>query len=1175
MATESPQETGCELPSAPGEKPPPRDLPGDSPPCSLSYAELHCISNYTFLRGASFPEELVETAHALGYRALAITDECSLSGIVRAHVAAKDTGLKLIVGSEFTVSGGAVPAAVHDFKLVLLATSRIGYGQLSHLVSCARRETRKGEYRLDRNMLESNLPVECLALWVPNLQQAAETIASQLVWLNRLLPDRLWIAVELLMRGNDRRQLHYLQQLGRQFGVPLCAAGGVYMHNKRRRILQDTVTAIRLGRRIGELGLDGEPNGERHLRKLEQLVKLYPRQLLEETIRIADSCHFSLDELRYEYPRELVPEGYTPHGWLRELTEQGIRRRWPDGATAKVRNIIEHELILVRELHYEHYFLTVHDLVDYARSQGILCQGRGSAANSAVCYCLGITEVDPARVEVLFERFISRERDEPPDIDVDFENARREEVIQYIYNKYGRGRAALAATVITYRSRSAIRDVGKILGLDNEVLDHIAKSIYWWGSNLEEQLSDSGIDYSDPRIRQLVYLAGSLIGFPRHLSQHVGGFVISQGLLSHLVPIENAAMADRTVIQWEKDDLEALGLLKIDVLALGMLTAVQKCLRLVSEYSPEKLTLQKIPAEDPKVYDMMGEADTVGVFQIESRAQMSMLPRLKPRSYYDLVIQIAIVRPGPIQGDMVHPYLARRSGKEEVTYPSDEVKNVLERTLGVPIFQEQVMQLAMVAAGFSGGEADQLRRAMAAWKRKGGLEKYREKLISGMLAKGYQQNFAEQLFRQIQGFGDYGFPESHSASFALIAYVSSWLKRYHPAAFCCALLNSQPMGFYAPAQLLQDARRHGVEVLPVDVNNSFYDCTLEHPPQNRQWATGEKRFHGIVAQKKLMNEAENPQSNTDFTRNPAPSLRIGFNRVKGLSEAGARAITEARGQKSAIEGERKGDREQRAENSRFANRDQVVGDSGLFTTVQDLVFRSGINKKDLEALAAADALSGLSGDRHRAFWYAAGAEAGQKWFVSQGIVQGTVQDIIESTDHGNVLDGIEAAAAKVTGSFFADPAFDSEAKVDVLLPVASESQNIMADYGATGFTLRRHPLALLRNHLESYQVTCADILGEVPDQDAAKAVGIVTCRQRPMTASGVTFITMEDETGYINVVVWPALGERQRPVLRQAQLLGVAGHVQHSDGVTHLIARELVDLTHWLGAMQLSSRDFS
>ncbi len=1156
MATESPQETGCEYLSAPGEKSQPSDLPACSVANYPGYAELHCISNYTFLRGASFPEELVETASNFGYRALAITDECSLSGVVRAHVAARDRGLKLIVGSEFIVSSGAAPAACHDFELVLLATSRIGYGQLSHLISCARRETRKGDYRLDREMLESNLPIECLALWVPDIKQAAETTVSQLVWLNRLLPGRLWIAVELLLRGDDRKRLRYLQQLGRQFAVPLCAAGGVYMHSQQRRILQDTVTAIRLGRRIDELGFDGEPNGERHLRKLEQLVKLYPHQLLEETVRIADRCRFSLDELRYEYPRELVPDGYAAHAWLRELTEQGIRRRWPGGATAEVRNIIEHELALIRELRYEHYFLTVHDLVDYARSKGILCQGRGSAANSAVCYCLGITEVDPARVAVLFERFISRERDEPPDIDVDFENARREEVIQYIYRKYGRGRAALAATVITYRSRSAIRDVGKALGIENELLDHVSRSIYWWGSSLEEQLSDSGIDYSDPRIRQLVYLTGNLIGFPRHLSQHVGGFVISQGLLSHLVPIENAAMTDRTVIQWEKDDLEALGLLKIDVLALGMLTAVQKCLKLVSEYSTEELTMQKVPAEDPLVYEMMGEADTVGVFQIESRAQMSMLPRLKPRNYYDLVIQIAIVRPGPIQGDMVHPYLARRAGKEEVSYPGDEVKKVLERTLGVPIFQEQVMQLAMVAAGFSGGEADQLRRAMAAWKRKGGLEPYRDRLIEGMLERGYERGFAEQLFRQIQGFGDYGFPESHSASFALIAYVSSWMKCYHPAAFCCALLNSQPMGFYAPAQLIQDARRHGVEVLPVDVNRSFYECTLEY--------TGGL---GAVSAVPVPSRTECVDKGCDFTRNPSPSLRIGFNQVKGLSEAGAWAIVDAREKATSKERQEANTNiktKTKTKTKGHICRQQIAATGEQFGTVRDLVFRSGINKKDLEALAAADALRGVSGDRHRAFWYAAGVESEKSWCP-----------VVESVLRCAADNEIKTAGRVMSGSFYADPKFDSEPEVDVLLPVASEGQNIMADYGATGFTLRRHPLALLRDHLQDYQVTCASMLDEAANESVVKTVGVVTCRQRPMTASGVTFITMEDETGCVNVVIWPALGERQRPVVRQARLLGVSGHVQHSDGVTHLIARELVDLTHWLGAMQLSSRDFT
>lgn len=1058
-----------------------------SGPASLpAYAELHCLSNFTFLRGASFPEELVEQASELGYQALAITDECSLSGVVRAHTAAKSRGIQLIIGSEFRLEGGC--------HLVVLASNRRGYGHLSHLISCARRETKKGTYQIDRNMVEANQPHDCLLLWLPDKNHSPEQQACQAVWLQRLFSGRLWIAAELLLRGDDRERLQQLYQLGRQYGIPLCAAGGVYMHEPQRRVLQDTVTAIRLGRTIEAVGLDGEANGQRHLRSREQLAKLYPKPLLQETLRIASRCAFSLDELRYEYPRELVPEEYTPHGWLRELTERGIRERWPGGATPKVRNIIEHELMLIKELQYEHYFLTVHDIVAFARSQGILCQGRGSAANSAVCYCLGITEVDPARIEVLFERFISKERNEPPDIDVDFENGRREEVIQYIYNKYGRDRAALAATVITYRSRSAIRDVGKVLGLDSELLDHLSKSIYWWGATLEEQLSDSNVDYTDPKIQQLVTLAKALIGFPRHLSQHVGGFIISQGLLSHLVPIENATMVDRTVIQWEKDDLESLGLLKIDVLALGMLTAVQKCLELVSSYSREPLTLQKIPAEDPKVYDMMCEADTIGVFQIESRAQMSMLPRLKPRCYYDLVIQIAIVRPGPIQGDMVHPYLNRRNGKEPVSYPSEAVKDALDRTLGVPIFQEQVMQLAMVAAGFSGGEADQLRRAMAAWKRKGGLEPYRDKLVRGMLERGYEQDFAEQLFRQIKGFGDYGFPESHSASFALIAYVSSWFKRYHPAAFCCALLNSQPMGFYAPAQLIKDARHHGVTILPVDVNVSCYDSTLEFAD-------------------------DHVKADTACHEQTAARLRIGLRMVKGLSETGAESIVMARQQ-------------------------------GTFNSVQDLVFRSGINRGDLEALAAADALRGLSGDRHRAFWQASGIEtAGQQKQLAVG---------------GNP-----------SLSFFSDPDFDNDFGTDVLLPVASEGQNIVGDYTATGFTLRRHPLAFFRPHLDNYEVLKAIELNEVDNEMNAKITGIVTCRQRPMTAAGVTFLTLEDETGFVNVVVWPSLGEKRRPVVRQAMLMGVTGHVQKSDGVIHLIARELVDLSHWLGTMEISSRDFT
>ena len=1071
-----------------------------SPAEVQAYAELHCISNFTFLRGASFPEELVERAAALGYSAIAITDECSLSGVVRAHMAAKERRIKLIIGSEFVLWDEETEALQDEqtirkdldeppaknlnalnngMRIVLLALNRKGYGELSHLISCARLRANKGEYRIDSELLQEKFPTDCALLWIPDLKQSDACIESQAGYLQVLATGNLWIAAELLLNGYDRLKLKRLRKLGKNFDIPVCAAGGVYMHEAGRRIVQDTLTAIRLSKPLTEIGFAAEPNSQRHLRSIEKLKKLYPVQLLEETLNIANRCDFSLDELRYEYPSELVPKEHTAHSWLWQLTREGIKKRWPHGISEKNQKIIEHEMRLIKQLSYEHFFLTVHEIICFAVDQNIYCQGRGSAANSTVCYCLGITQVSPDHAELLFERFLSPERSEPPDIDVDFENSRREEVIQHIYQKYGRHRTAIAATVITYRSRSAVRDVGKALGLDDELINRLAKSIFWWGSDLEEQLSDSGIDYTEPKIKTLITLAQSLMGFPRHLSQHVGGFVISQGNLTHLVPIENAAMADRTIIQWDKDDLESLGLLKVDVLALGMLSAIHKAIDLVNSYATEEVGMDSISVkEDSKVYDMICEADTVGVFQIESRAQMSMLPRLKPRSYYDLVIQIAIVRPGPIQGDMVHPYLERRKNPSKIKYESEAVRQTLERTLGVPIFQEQIMKLAMVAAGFSAGEADQLRRAMAAWKKKGGLESFRDRLVSGMAARGYSEEFALRIYSQIRGFGDYGFPESHSASFALLAYVSSWLKCYHPAAFCCALLNSQPMGFYLPAQLIQDASRHGVVVLTVDVNESCYDSILE--------------FGENLPDK--------------------PALRLGFSLVKGLSVLGAESICLARS-------------------------------SGRFTSVQDLLTRAALNKKDSESLAAADALKTLSGDRHRVFWTVAGADKPLPFFESQSDRQALT---IEQSDFG----------------------------VDVLLPVPSEANNIMADYASTGFTLRRHPVALLRPHLDLYKVTSASSLVSIQNESFIKAVGIVTSRQRPQTAAGVTFLTLEDESGFVNVVVWPSLGEKQRPIVRRAVLIGVIGHVQKSDGVIHLIARELVDLSHWLGAMNLSSRDF-
>ena len=798
-----------------------------------AYAELHCLSNFTFLRGASHPEELVTRARELGYAALAITDECSLAGIVRAHVAAKACGLKLIVGSEIRFAAGP--------GIVLLATDRNGYGKLSELITKGRRSDIKGRYSLALGDIQNGLP-GCLALLLPDplptLEQAQQVAAA--------FPGRSWLAVELFRASGDKERLNALSELAAAAGLPLVAAGDVHMHVAERRALQDTVSAIRLGVPVSEAGFALHPNGERHLRELADLAHIYDSELLEQTLLVAERCNFSLDELRYEYPEELVPEGATAISHLRKLTEEGLAQRFDEGVPDKVRAMVEHELALIAELGYEPYFLTVHDIVRFARSRNILCQGRGSAANSAVCYALHITEVNPACMEMLFERFISKERNEPPDIDVDFEHERREEVIQYLYAKYGRDRAALAATVITYRPKSAMRDVGKALGFDLEQVDRLSKSMAWWDGRqvLPQRLEQAGFDPRNQKVRLLMQLVNELIGFPRHLSQHVGGFVIARGRLSHLVPIENAAMAERTIIQWDKDDLDALGLLKVDVLALGMLSAIRRALDEVSRLRGRPFAMADVPMEDPVVYDMIGHADTVGVFQIESRAQMSMLPRMRPRCFYDLVIEVAIVRPGPIQGGMVHPYLSRRQGLEPVTFPSEDVKEVLERTLGVPIFQEQVMRLAVVAAGFTPGEADQVRRSMAAWKRKGGLEHFERRLIDGMRERGYKEEFARQIFQQIQGFGEYGFPESHAASFALLVYVSAWLKCHEPAAFACALLNSQPMGFYAPAQIVQDARRHDVQVLPVDAMASDWDCTLTtlntpSPPGERAGERGD------------------------------------------------------------------------------------------------------------------------------------------------------------------------------------------------------------------------------------------------------------------------------------------------------------------------------------------------
>ncbi|HEY2782075.1 MAG TPA: error-prone DNA polymerase [Steroidobacteraceae bacterium] len=1175
------------------------------------YVELHALSNFSFLRGASHPEELVAQAKTLNYGGLALTDECSLAGVVRAHVAAKESGLQLIIGTELNCLDG--------LKLVVLATDRSSYGALSRLISKARRATRKGCYSLQRSDLEGAL-AGCLILWLPSADKAQwPHQEKEGRWLRERFGS-LWIGVELLTGGYDARRLELLEALGKTLQLPCVAAGDVHMHRRGRRALQDVLTAIRIGEPLQTAGYALYPNGERCMRSLQRLRELYPEPLLTETLRIAERCTFKLDELRYEYPEEIVPPGETPTSHLRALTLRGCAYRWPNGVPEAVRENIEHELRLIAELKFEPFFLTVHDVVEYARSQKILCQGRGSAANSTVCYCLRITEVDPSRMSMLFERFISKERNEPPDIDVDFEHERREEVIQYIYSKYSRERAALAATLICYRPRSALRDVGKALGFDLAQVDKLARGMQWWdGQRIDpERIRASGFDPEDPLIGRLISLTAEILGFPRHLSQHVGGFVIARGRLDELVPIENAAMPDRTVIEWDKDDLDALGLLKVDVLALGMLTAIRRAFNLVNEFGASsgtggELELANIPSEDSAVYDMICRADTTGVFQIESRAQMSMLPRLRPRNFYDLVIEVAIVRPGPIQGEMVHPYLRRRSGEEAVSYPSKEVEAVLKRTLGVPIFQEQVMQLAIVAAGFSPGEADRLRRAMAAWKRKGGLEPFQKQLIDGMRERGYEDSFAQQIFKQILGFGEYGFPEcvvgetrvvdadtgrwlsideivsgrsslrntlacdaelrlrkrkvvrviqsgikavyrlrtslgheimataqhpfmtmsgwrelgklkigehvataqplsvsklcasdvawdriveiepignretydleiegnhnflanhfvvhnSHSASFALLVYTSAWLKHYEPAAFCAALVNSQPMGFYAPAQLVRDARAHGVEVRAADVTISDCDCTLERREDGK------------------------------------PALRLGLRLVKHLSQEGAARLLAARMQ-------------------------------GAFGSIADMAERAALDRRDLEALAAADALAPLSGHRYRAVWQVTGVERALPLLP--------------------VLTAVEEGIP--------------------LLRAPREGQDIVADYGSLGLTLRRHPLALLREKLKRRGIVPTQELWEHPNGKLVRTAGLVITRQRPGSAGGVTFVTMEDETGYVNLIVWNRIAVEQRAALLESRLLEVQGKLQREGDVQHVIAARLTNLSSMLGELVVASRNF-
>ncbi|RBH53836.1 MULTISPECIES: error-prone DNA polymerase [Pseudomonas] len=1024
---------------------------------SGEYAELHCLSNFSFQRGASSARELFERAKEQGYQALAITDECTLAGIVRAWQAAQDSGLPLIIGSEMRIENGP--------RVVLLVEDLLGYQALCRLITQARRRSDKGCYQVLRADFEQALP-GLLALWLP--EQSISDVDGR--WLRERFPERLWLAVELHCGQDDDRRLARLLALADELAIRAVASGDVHMHVRARRALQDTMTAIRLHTRVADAGQQLHANGERHLRSLEALREIYPTSLLAETQVIARRCTFDLGQLRYQYPRELVPEWQTPTSWLRHLTEEGIRRRWPEGINTRVRDLIEKELTLIAELDYDSYFLTVQDIVDFARRQGILCQGRGSAANSVVCYALGITELNPDRTNMLFERFLSRERNEPPDIDVDFEHDRREEVLQYVFRRYGRNRAALTAVVSTYHGAGAVRDVAKALGLPPDQINALADACGHWSDEppAAERLRENGFDPDSPVLRRVLGLTRQLIGFPRHLSQHPGGFVISEQPLETLVPVENAAMAERTIIQWDKDDLDKVGLLKVDVLALGMLSALRRCFDLVQQYrGGPRWTLASLPPDDKPTYEMIGRADTIGVFQIESRAQMSMLPRLKPKNFYDLVIEVAIVRPGPIQGGMVHPYLRRRNKEELATYPSPELEEVLKRTLGVPLFQEQVMQIAVVAADYTPGEADQLRRSMAAWKRHGGLEPHRLRLAEGMAKNGYAPEFAAQIFEQIKGFGSYGFPESHAASFALLTYASCWLKCHEPAAFACALINSWPMGFYSPDQILQDARRHQLQIRPVDVRASDWECSLEP------------------------------------TDGPQPALRLGLRMIRGFREEDARRI-------------------------------EVARKAGGFEDIADLGERARLDTRAQELLADAGALQGLAGDRYQARWEVAGVEAQL---------------------------GLFAGLSRQT-------------ETPVALPRPSVGEDLQADYASLGTTLGPHPLALLRGQLQAMRCRSSRELLEVEHGRPVSIVGLVTGRQRPGTASGVTFVTLEDEFGNVNVVVWRDLAERQRQVLVGAQLLKVDGRLESEGDVRHVIAGRLGDLGSLLADITVRSRDF-
>ncbi|HET6250365.1 MAG TPA: error-prone DNA polymerase [Tepidisphaeraceae bacterium] len=1211
-----------------------RDVPPPGRPAgvsSLPYAELDVKTNFSFLAGASHPDELVYRAAEMGYRAIAITDFNSLAGVVRAHEAAKESGLHLLIGTRLRLTDAP--------DLLVWTPDRKAYARLCRLLTLGKRRAEKGECALsladfleesegmlaaivegsERSQIETSAPDSRItgvppvpfkkeheraatrlnspkshATSILNSLQRHDTGETPVIRdsssfiihhpdfpqyfsiLKDALNDRLSLAVSCAYGPDDATRLARAAELSRHFGIPLLATNDVYYHDLNRRVLQDVLTCIRHGCTIREAGFKLFANGERHLKSPAQMHRLfadYP-EVIRRGLEIAQRCTFKLDELRYEYPDELTTPGKTATQHLADLAWAGAKTRYPIGVPEKVARLLKHELALIAQLRFEHYFLTVYDLVVFARSRKILCQGRGSAANSAVCYCLGITSVDPDKIDLLFERFMSAARGEPPDIDVDFEHERREEVLQYLYEKYGRDRAAMTAEVITYRGRSAIRDVGKAMGLSLDMVDSLAGKLDWWHKGVvsDEQIRETGLDPADRTLRQVMAVATELLGFPRHLSQHVGGMVMTRGRLCEMVPIENATMPDRTMIEWDKDDIDALGILKVDVLALGMLTCISKAFSLIEQnkcrvqseecrmeadrvavgpkvhssniaqdketaktqrrkenakedeegiqeqqsnkipslrplcaFAPLRfpsdapshdqvsLELHTVPSEDPLVYDMLSNADSVGVFQVESRAQMSMLPRLRPRCFYDLVIEVAIVRPGPIQGDMVHPYLRRRAGMEPVTFPSEALQNVLEKTLGVPLFQEQAMRVAMVGAGFSADEADKLRRVMAAWRRTGAIETFHEKIVTGMLKNGYTRAFAEQCFNQIKGFGEYGFPESHAASFALLVYVSAWLKRHHPAAFAAALINSQPMGFYMPAQIVRDAKEHGVIVREVDVNASDWDCTLE--------GTGEREPDAEGCGDHDPNLREIAPS--EWGKN-GPILRLGLRQLKGFREQHAGLISAARKR------------------------------AGRFTSIAQFHRLTGLPVSALRILAEADAFGSLGVGRRDALW----------------------QVMKLKDDYYPLFDGLEPVEAKVE------------------LPKMPLGQEVMTDYATAGLSLKRHPLSLMRDELRKRKIITAAELSQMEHNRWVKVAGLVLIRQRPGTASGVVFETLEDETGVVNLIVHPKIYDQYRSAARHARLLQADGYVQRQGLVIHVLPKRLIDLSELLEGYQMKSRDF-